>query len=425
MVLGWGFPQCLWKSPLGRNDPNVFFPRPNPPRHLCFSSIQVPDHYPEGVNARPHPPAIPAEALARKARLNAAIQAMEAAGPSLEPAPLQELRAAITSRPTRDHDALIAALSIPDLIEEAGDILRTSRRAATDVAFIETLAAHLAPFASKAQQRRSAAWHLDSRRTLVRLQYAKEGGALGFDDGDLHVIFLHAFRLEGLRLALDLGKRPRPLLSVGLPLPSGVGGQAESIDAVFKTEAREGAADLMARLNRRLPEGVRVHQWNSLPTYASPVCELATLSHWRWEPPLEHRIHAKECVAAFLAAEVWAWDRAGSKGDAPLNLRHLVPDMRWEGDALCFSTRMGVFHALNPAKVLMAILNLGLPCPSGLVRTGVDLKPDARLVQAERFEPKLKNMYEDAVLLGGGSNIVLVDEDDDEPIRLGDHSEPT
>jgi len=51
----------------------------------------------------------------------------------------------------------------------------------------------------------------------------------------------------------------------------------------------------------------------------------------------------------------------------------------------------------------------------------VDLKPDARVGQAERFEPKLKNMYEDAVLLGGGSNIVLVDEDDDEPIQLGPH----
>jgi hypothetical protein len=55
----------------------------------------------------------------------------------------------------------------------------------------------------------------------------------------------------------------------------------------------------------------------------------------------------------------------------------------------------------------------------GLVRTGIDLKPDLRLDRAERFVPKLKNMYEDAVLLGGGSNIILVDEDDDEPIRLG------
>ena len=32
-------------------------------------------------------------------------------------------------------------------------------------------------------------------------------------DGDIHALFLQAFRLEGLRLTLDLGKRPRPLLS--------------------------------------------------------------------------------------------------------------------------------------------------------------------------------------------------------------------
>jgi hypothetical protein len=79
---------------------------------------------------------------------------------------------------------------------------------------------------------------------------------------------------------------------------------------------------------------------------------------------------------------------------------------------------MGAFHALSPLKVLRAILDLEPTCFLGLVRTAVELKPDSRLDQAERFEPKLKNMYEDAVLLGGGSNIVLVEDDDDEPLLL-------
>lgn len=124
-------------------------------------------------------------------------------------------------------------------------------------------------------------------------------------------------------------------------------------------------------------------------------------------------------MTAFLVAEAWPWDRGDSKKGGPLDLRPIVQDLRWEDGALCFSTRMGAFLALSPLKVLAAILALDPACFQGLVRTAVDLRPDARLDQAERFEPKLKNMYEDAVLLGGGSNIVLVDEDDDEPIVLG------
>ena len=80
---------------------------------------------------------------------------------------------------------------------------------------------------------------------------------------------------------------------------------------------------------------------------------------------------------------------------------------------------MGPHLAVNPLKLLGAVLGLEPADITGLVRTGVDYDPDPRLGQADRFEPKLKNMYEDAVLLGGGSNIVLVDEDDDEPTILG------
>lgn len=318
-----------------------------------------------------------------------------------------------------DLDARMEAILAEDLTEEVAEILRASRREAMDRALIEALASRLAPLAAKAQQRRSALWQLDTRRVRIRFSYTKEGGALGFDDGDLHVIFLQLFRFEGLPLALDLGKRPRPLLSVGLPLPSGVGGRAESMDAVLKQEPRDEPGALMARLNGRLPEGLRIQQWDRLPDYASEVGDLALLSRWCWKVPSGQRIHVEAKVTDFLELKAWPWDRGASKADAPLDLRTLVSDMRCEEGVLWFATRMGAFHAINPLKMLGAILDLDPALIVGLVRMGVDLKPDPRLDRAERFVPKLKNMYEDAVLLGGGSNIILVDEDDDEPIRLG------
>jgi hypothetical protein len=178
----------------------------------------------------------------------------------------------------------------------------------------------------------------------------------------------------------------------------------------------------MARLNHRLPDGLRIQQWNPLPVYASSVSDLAQVAHWRWDVAAQDRSSLETRVADFLRASSWPWDRGASKAEGPLDLRLLVVDMHWEEAALCFSTRLGVHQAINPIKVLGAIFGIEVAKVQGLIRTGVDLKPDGRIKQADRFEPKLKNMYEDAVLLGGGSNIVLVDEDDDEPIRLGPQS---
>lgn len=397
----------------------MFFPRFLPRPHPRFCTIHPADHYAEDVSTRTPHPSIPAEALARQACLQAALKGMAEAGPSREPACLKDLRAMLAGQWSPDPGAMMEAILAEDLTEEVAEILRASRREAVDGALVEALASRLAPLAAKAQQRRSARWQLDTRRVRIRFSYAKEGGALGFDDGDLHVIFLQLFRLEGLPLALDLGKRPRPLLSVGLPLPAGVGSRAESMDAVLKQEPRDEPKALMAQLNERLPEGLRIHQWDRLPDYASEVGDLALRSHWRWEVPPGQRIHAEAKAAAFLELDAWPWDRGASKADAPLDLRTLVPEMRYEDGALWFATRMGAFHAINPLKMLGAILDLDPVRIAGLVRTGVDLKPDPRLDRAERFAPKLKNMYEDAVLLGGGSNIILVDDDDDEPIRLG------
>lgn len=424
----------LFSSPLptvdveiapGEEGAHAFFSEVSRIEQISFCANEGIDHYPEVVNARMHPPDIPAEALARRAHLQSVIQGMEAFGNSLEPAPLRELCAAIAGRAVLDVEALVAMLAAADLVEEAADLLRAARRDGVDVEANRILASQIAPLAAKARLRRTASWQLDTRRSLIRLQYAKEGAALGFDDGDLHVIFLHAFRLEGLRLALDLGKRPRPILAIALPLPVGVGGQAECLDAVLKREPEEDPADLVARLNRRLPAGLQVHQWSPLPTYASGLVELALKSHWRWVPSEEDRTQAEARISAFLSSDTWPWDRGGVKADEPLDLRHILGDLRWEDGALCFSTRMGAFHALNPLKVLAEIFQRDTLPSTGLVRVAVELRPDARLGQAERFEAKLKNMYEDAVLLSGGSNIVLVDEDDDEPIRLGPPPEPT
>ncbi len=344
---------------------------------------------------------------------------MEEIGTSRESACLQVLRGGIANPAAADLEGLLKGIQAEDLAEEASELTRSVGRDIGDRSLIETLSRLLAPLAAKARQRRAALWHLDTRRVLSRFTYIKEGEAVEFDDGDLHALFLHAFRLEGLRLVLDLGKRPRPLLTLGLPLPAGIGSRCESMDAVLVREPEGEPGDLMTRLNRRIPHGLRIIQWSPLPGYASTVADLARLSHWCWEAGPELRPQLEDRVTTFLRAGEWPWERGPAKSETTMDLRIIIPSMLWKHDALWFATRMGAFQAINPLKMLKAIFGLDPARIGRVFRAGVDLDADPRLGQGERFEPKLKNMYEDAVLLGGGSNIVLVDEEDDEPLRLG------
>ncbi|HEX9009965.1 MAG TPA: DUF2344 domain-containing protein [Holophagaceae bacterium] len=368
------------------------------------------------------PPAIPPEVLAREARLSSVLVAMARAG-SREARPLQALRAAAAAGDGAVADALVDDLLREGLAEEALAVLREIRRPGGGTDPLEAVRKRLVPPAGKAQSRRAATWQLDSRRVAVRIAYEKLPPATDFDTGDLHRILLAAFRLEGLRPALDLGQHPRPLLLMGPPLPAGAGGREEWAEAVFQRSPDREAEVLLAELNARLPEGLRLHRWIEQPGYATPVAELAEASEWSWPCPAELQGEARSATARFLAAASFPWDRAGKVGgqkqEKHVDLRPMVSDMAWEGSLLRFRTPMAAFGATNPLKLLGAVLGVDPASLSGVVREGFSLREDPRLAQGERFEPKLRNIYEDAVLLSGGSNITLVDDEDDEPLHLG------
>ncbi|HTL97951.1 MAG TPA: TIGR03936 family radical SAM-associated protein [Holophagaceae bacterium] len=348
-----------------------------------------------------------AQAARKRAEaLEAALQSAEAAAPPRLPAPIAALMA-----DGSDAEAL-RSIEAEQLAEEALDWVRSHRRA--DAA----LRAKLEPLAAKAKARRAGRVHLEGGRTLARIRYAKEEAALIFGSGELQTLFGEALRLEGLPLELDLGKRPRPLLVCAPPLPPAVGGEAEWLEAQLRHSAE--APDLLARLNRRLPPGLRLIAWEEWPVWATPAAELCVAAHWAWP---SDGPGAPEAVAAFLASDAFFLEKVGKiegqKQEKRVDLRPLVLDMAWEGGELRFTTSLAAAPALNPLKLLAALLGRAPESIAGLRRTGFDMAEDARLKKGDRYTAKLKNMYEDAVLLGAGSNITLVDEDDEEPLSLG------
>lgn len=96
----------------------------------------------------------------------------------------------------------------------------------------------------------------------VRLVFEKRGLSRFLSHLETTAVLGRAFRAARVPVAYTQGHKPHPKLSFGPPLPVGVDGAAEMIDA----ELHEPWSDnLAARLNEVLPAGIRILRGRSLP----------------------------------------------------------------------------------------------------------------------------------------------------------------
>jgi len=298
------------------------------------------------------------------------------------------------------------------VLEEASKRFRThwkGRQAPT------ALKAALEAATELARKRRIHQWQQDPLRRTLRLRLEVTGAAAELHPPALLAALAQGLMSAGVPLAMGLGKTPRPLVLGGQPLPPGVPGLSEWADITLREPWRGPLPPLQV-------EGLRVLESQEIPNYASPVLELCRTSHWRWTCPEELLAKARETLATFAASSTYEIDKVGKsegrKVVKRLEVRAMVLDLAWEGQDLRFSTRIATGEAMNPQKLLGGILGVEPTTIRPLIRESVDLGEDPRLQQADRFQTKLHNIFEDAVMLEGGSNITLVEEDDDEPMRL-------
>ena len=314
---------------------------------------------------------------------------------------------------------LISDLQRTELAEEA---LLRFRKGHFGAAF-PTLKAALEKAASLSRAKRASKWHLDSERTHVRVRYSRTHPFQGLNPAQTLTLLSRTFQEAGFPLALGLGKTPRPLVTLGHVLPVGTEGREEWVDIVLQHRPEGDPQAWLKTLRKAAPEGLGFSLMEIVPAYATPVLELSKEAEWAWPSPDLLFEHAQARVAAFLAAESFELKKSGKADGAKtlksIEVRPLVTRAEWEGQTLLFTLRLAPGEALNARKLLGGILDLDPIRLEGMVRRRVVLAEDRRLKHAEKFESKLKNIYEDAVLLGEGSNLVIVDEDDEEPLVLG------
>ena len=93
---------------------------------------------------------------------------------------------------------------------------------------------------------------------MLRLRFTKTGNAIWISHLDLMRLLGRAFRRAGLMLKHSQGYSPHPELSIVMPLSVGVSSVCELADFELEEGCSVPSAEIAARMNPVLPEGIRV-----------------------------------------------------------------------------------------------------------------------------------------------------------------------
>lgn len=191
---------------------------------------------------------------------------------------------------------------------------------------------------------------------MNRLLFEKTGDAVYISHLDLMRIFQRAFRRADIMIWHSQGFSPRAYVSIALPLSVGASSECELLDF----EVEDGSVDLAAlpeKLNRTLPEGVRV-----LRAYTSDR-KIRNLKYLQASLRLEYDggvpADAERQIAALFAQEHVFVHKRTKRGETDLDIRPLIKTLTLRGvsarevEISCVVTAMD--PALNPQLLVTAV----------------------------------------------------------------------
>ncbi|MCL1892927.1 MAG: DUF2344 domain-containing protein [Holophagaceae bacterium] len=228
---------------------------------------------------------------------------------------------------------------------------------------------------------------------------------------------LSVFESAGIPLAVVKDKRPKPIAELAYPLPLGIEGLEEWADVTLANGIAESLNSLKEQLIPFLPKGMEILGIEQIPNHSSSVAELCKTAYWQWFCPDEYISLAKQKIAEFIGSESFQINKSGKvegrKCTKSIEIRHLMQELMWGENVLSFSTPITKGQATNPQKIIAAILGVDVECLGKIIRQSVTLKQDPKLDRHDKYAQKLRNIYEDAILLETSPNFKVYDDDDD------------
>jgi len=313
---------------------------------------------------------------------------------------------------------ILARLEAEGLSDQALSTLRPRRpRSGSQREGWNRLRTGLEAAVERARALRMQRWQLDPGRRTLRFCFEVRPPASELNPSTLLHGLVQAFLEAGLPLAMGLERTPRPVVSLGPPLPLGAQGAREWVDCGLREPSPVLASEWPARLAPHCPAGLRILEGRLVPNHGSSLLELARQARWQWTCPESLLDLARTRLEAFLGASSFEIEKTGKvegrKGVKRIEVRSAILELAWREDVLTFTMPIQPGEVPSPPKLLAGILGVDAGEIKGLTRLEVILGEDPRLEEAHKYETKLHNIYEDAVLLESDGPILLVDDDDE------------
>jgi len=215
-----------------------------------------------------------------------------------------------------------------------------------------------------------------------QMRFAKTGRARYIAHLDTLSCLVRAVRRTGYDLAYTQGMRPKPVLSLAMPLGVGVEGEEEICD--FSLRQRAPIEELARRLSRELPEGITLKSMG--PTFETSKAASRVDS-------VSYRIALAgaaeglgEAVEAFNQAPEFVLLRQRPKGDKEVDIKRYVNRVELEDGAIGFDMAVTNEGTGRPEEVIRALEQLagGELGTTRVTRTAISLKEEKPKPRPER-----------------------------------------
>lgn len=210
-----------------------------------------------------------------------------------------------------------------------------------------------------------------------QMRFSKTGRARFIAHLDTLSCLMRAIRRAGYEMAETQGMRPKPLLSLAMPLGVGVEGEDEICD--FSLKQRAPLTELAKQLNSELPQGMELKSVG--PTFdrtkaASRVSSVSYRIELAEEPA-----GLGEAIGRYNGLDEYVLTRRRPKGDKEVDLKKYIRTLELaEGPALSFDMAVTPEGTGRPEEIIEALGSLAGAqlSASRVIRTAIGIEEEAK-----------------------------------------------
>ena len=190
-----------------------------------------------------------------------------------------------------------------------------------------------------------------------RLLFQKQGVAIYISHLDLMRVFQRAFKRAGLNLKHTQGFSPRAMVSIALPLSLGSGSVCEILDFELVGQEELSCEQIREKLNRALPEGVRVRECYESDRKVKHLTHLAVAIFLEYDAGIP--AGAPEAIRELFGRESLTVTKRGKNGPVDQDIIPMIFDLKAtqiSGRELELTARVCAQNpSLNPQQIVTAI----------------------------------------------------------------------